>query len=144
MGLMRDLSLKIQQWRATNPDLVLLEGSHYIYGLAAHGSYTDVPGLPLIINYRNNSWQCCWFGAGIRNLHGHWRCDMNSDYPYGFDIGFADGWTDSGVPIIGPARMSADVLGEVAERFQRRIQEGPPRRKLKEIEGLDTLLRPIP
>ena len=28
MGLMRDLSLKVQQWRKTNPDLVFLEGSH--------------------------------------------------------------------------------------------------------------------
>jgi hypothetical protein len=36
--------------------------------------------------------------------------------------------------------MSADTLAEVAERFQRRIQEGPPRVKLKEIEGLDSLL----
>jgi hypothetical protein len=40
--------------------------------------------------------------------------------------------------------MSAEILAEVVERFQRRAEEGPPRRKLKEIEGLDTLVRPIP
>jgi hypothetical protein len=39
--------------------------------------------------------------------------------------------------------MPADILAEVVERFRRRTEEGPPRLKLKEIEGLDSLLRPI-
>jgi hypothetical protein len=144
MSLIRDLSLAVQQGRKTNPDLVFLEGSHYIYGLVTHGSYTDFPAFPLMINYRNNSWQTYWATSGIRNLHGHYRSDMNIDYPYGFDISLSDGWSDKGSPPIGPARMSADVLAEVAERFERRIKEGPSRPKLKEIEGLDSLVPPIP
>ncbi|MCX5648049.1 MAG: hypothetical protein NTX40_02960 [Planctomycetota bacterium] len=144
MSLMRDLSSKVQQWQKTNADLVFLEGSHHVYGLVAHGSYSDFPGFPLIINYRNNSWQTYWEKPGIRNLHGHYRSDINMDYPYGFDMSLSDGWSDTGYPPTGPSRMSADILAEVAERFQRRIKEGPPRLKLKEIEGLDSLVRPIP
>ena len=73
-----------------------------------------------------------------------YRSDMNIDYPYGFDMSLSDGWSDTGYPPTGPARMPADILAEVVERFQRRTEEGPPRPKLKEIEGLDSLVRPIP
>ena len=103
MNLVRDLTLRVQKWRKTNPDLVFLEGSHHVYGLVAHGSYTDFPGFPWIINYRNNSWQTYWEKPGIRNLHGHYRSDMNIDYPYGFDISLSDGWSDTGYPPTGAA-----------------------------------------
>jgi hypothetical protein len=98
----------------------------------------------LIINYRNNSWATYWEKPGIRNLHGHYRSDTNVDYPYGFDMTLSDGWSDTGYPQTGPARMSVEVLAEVAERFQRRMKEGPPRLKLREIEGLDSFVRPSP
>ena len=142
MGLMSDLTRKVQQWRRTNPDLVFLEGSHQVYGLVAHGSYTDYQGFPLIINYRNNSWATYWEKPGIRNLHGHYRSDINIDYPYGFDMVLSDGWSDTGYPQTGPARMPAEVLAEVVERFQRRIEGRSPAAEAQRNRGARLFLRP--
>jgi hypothetical protein len=138
MALVRDLSLEVQEWRKINPDLVFLEGSHYLYGLVAHGSYTDMSGFPLIIDYRNSSWQTAWSKPGIRNLNMHYRCDTNIDYPYGLDLSLSDGYADTDFPQTGPARMSDDAWSEVTERFQRRIQQGPRLPKVSEIEGIDS------
>ncbi|MHC4800439.1 MAG: hypothetical protein ACYTF1_27680 [Planctomycetota bacterium] len=136
MTLMRDLTLKVQQWRKVNPDLIFMEGSHYYYGLAANGSFTDFAGLPLVINYRNTSWTCSWNNPGIRNLHTHHRTDPNVKYPYGLDLGLTNGWaTDT-----GPAEMDPKILNQVFQHFLKRVKQGPQRPKIKTIEGLADLL----
>ena len=69
MRFIHDLTVLLQQQRRRNPDLCLFEGSHYLYGLVTHGSFTDFEGIPLAVNYRNTSIQCCWEDPGIRNVH---------------------------------------------------------------------------
>jgi hypothetical protein len=139
MTLMRDLTLKVQKWREVNPDLVIMEGSHYFYGLVANGSFTDYSGLPLIINYRNASWTCSWHDPGIRNVHTFFRTDPDIEYPYGFDMGLSNGWaTDT-----GPSEMDPEILDQVLELFMKRVQEGPERPKIKTIDGLDEILKQV-
>ena len=75
MRFIHDLTVLLQQHRQRNPDLCLFEGSHYVYGLVAHGSFTDFEGIPLVVNYRNTSIQCCWEDPGIRNVHCRYRTD---------------------------------------------------------------------
>ncbi|MEI7900598.1 MAG: hypothetical protein WCK89_10105 [bacterium] len=137
MTLVSELAQVVQEWRKVNPGLVFLEGSHYYYGLVAHGSYTDWPGLPLAINYRNASWQCLWDDPGVRNVHCRSRTDPNVDYPYGLDIGLTDGW---GKNRGGPAKMPREILDEVIQRFMQRVKEGPQQPKIKTITDPDRLL----
>ena len=136
MTLMRDLTMKVQQWRKVHPELVMMEGSHYFYGLVADGSFTDYAGLPLAITYRNASWTCSWDHPGIRNVHTHFRSDPNTKYPYGLDLGLSNGYGSD----TGPSEMSPKVLDEVFKHFLNRVNEGPERPKIKTIEGLDKLL----
>ena len=49
MRFIHDLTVLLQQHRRQNPDLCLFEGSHYLYGLVAHGSFTDFEGIPLVV-----------------------------------------------------------------------------------------------
>jgi hypothetical protein len=136
MSLFSELAQIVQDWHKVNPDLVLMEGSHYYYGLVAHGSYTDFGGLPLVVNYRNTSWQCCWDDPGIRNVHTHCRTDPKVDYPYGLDIGLTDAWGSWR----GPAKMPPKTLAEVMVRFLQRVQAGPPQPKIKTIADPERLL----
>ena len=64
MRFIHDLTVALQEHRRRNPDLCLFEGSHYLYGLVTHGSFTDFEGIPLVVNYRNTSIQCCWTTRG--------------------------------------------------------------------------------
>lgn len=136
LGLVKALTLKVQGWRAVNPALVLMEGSHYFYGLVANGSFTDFPGLPLVANYRNASWTCSWTEPGIRNVHTHFRTRPDIQYPYGLDMGLTNGeGTDT-----GPAEMKPEILDAVFQHFLKRVQEGPERPKIKTIQGLEACL----
>ena len=139
MTLMRDLTLKVQQWRLINPDLVIMEGSHYYYGLVASGSFTDYPGLPLAVNYRNASWTCSWHDPGIRNVHTFFRTDPNTRYPYGLDMGLSNGWESD----TGPSEMDPEILDQVFQLFMKRVKEGPERPKIKSIDGLDEILKQV-
>jgi hypothetical protein len=137
MEFMKELTMIIQEWRKENPNLVIMEGSHYFYGLMANGSFTDYSGLPTIINYRNTSWSCIWMQPGIRNVHTHIRTRKDIDYPYGLDLGLSNGWdTDT-----GPSEMDPKIFDEVFQRFLQRTKEGPETPKIKNIDGLDTLLK---
>jgi hypothetical protein len=137
MRFIHELTLLLQRHRRQNPDLCLFEGSHYLYGLVTHGSFTDFEGIPLAVNYRNASIQCCWKDPGIRNVHCKHRTDPNYTYPYGLDIGLTNGCVSD----MGPSEMPAQRLAEVISHFQRRVAEGPPNPKIGAILGLQQLLQ---
>ena len=137
MRFIHDLTVALQKYRQRNPDLCLFEGSHYLYGLVTHGSFTDFEGIPLVVNYRNSSIQCCWEDPGIRNVHCRFRTDPNYSYPYGLDIGLTNGWGSD----MGPSEMPADRLAEVIAHFQQRVSQGPPRPKIATISGLPELIK---
>lgn len=140
MRFIRDLTVLLQQHRRRNPDLCLFEGSHYLYGLVTHGSFTDFEGIPLVVNFRNTSIQCCWEDPGIRNVHCKYRTDPSYSYPYGLDVGLANGWGSD----MGPSEMPPTRLAEVIAHFQRRVAQGPPSPKVPTIVGLQELLRQAP
>jgi hypothetical protein len=104
--------------------------------LVANGSFTDFPGLPLVINYRNASWTCSWTDPGIRNVHTRFRTRSDIAYPYGLDLGLSNGWDSD----MGPSEMNPAVLDEVFRHFRRRVSEGPERPKIKTIQALDARL----
>jgi hypothetical protein len=136
MQFVKDLTMQVQNYRKINPNLVIMEGSHYFYGLVMNGSFTDMPGLPTIINYRNASWTCSWNDPGIRNVQTFFRTRKDIKYPYGLDIGLSNGWnTDK-----GPFEMDPKVLDQVFQHFLERVKEGPQSPKIKKIDGLDELL----
>ena len=137
MRFIHDLTVVLQEHRRRNPDLCLFEGSHYLYGLVTHGSFTDFEGIPLVVNYRNTSIQCCWEDPGIRNVHCRFRTDPNYRYPYGLDIGLSNGCGSD----MGPSEMPATQLAEVIAHFEKRVEQGPPHPKIGTISGLDELLR---
>ena len=136
MRFIHDLTLRLQQYRQHNPDLCLFEGSHYLYGLVTHGSFTDFEGVPLVANYRNTSIQCCWEDPGIRNVHCKFRTDPDFNYPYGLDVGLSNGCGSD----TGPAEMPAATLAEVIAHFEKRVGEGPPSPKIGTISGLNEFL----
>ncbi|MHB8970910.1 MAG: hypothetical protein ACYC3X_05450 [Pirellulaceae bacterium] len=136
MRFIHDLAVQLQPYRRQNSDLCLFEGSHYLYGLVTHGSFTDFEGIPLVVNYRNTSIQCCWEDPGIRNVHCKYRTDPDYRYPYGLDVGLANGWGSD----MGPSEIPAQRLAEVIAHFQRRVAEGPPNPKIATILGLQELL----
>ena len=140
MRFVHDLTVLLQQYRRQNADLCLFEGSHYLYGLVTHGSFTDFEGIPLVVNYRNTSIQCCWEDPGIRNVHCKYRTDPDYVYPYGLDVGLTNGVGSD----MGPSEMPAQRLTEVVTHFQRRVAEGPPTPKIATITGLQDLLRQDP
>jgi hypothetical protein len=137
MRFIHGLTAFLQQYRRQNPDLCLFEGSHYLYGLVTHGSFTDFEGIPLVVNYRNTSIQCCWEDPGIRNVHCKFRTDPNYSYPYGLDVGLTNGCGSD----MGPSEMPAQRLAEVIAHFKRRVAEGPPNPKIASISGLRELLQ---
>ncbi len=137
MRFIHDLTVALQRHRRRNPDLCLFEGSHYLFGLVTHGSFTDFEGIPLVVNYRNSSIQCCWEDPGIRNVHCRFRTDPDFTYPYGLDIGLTNGCGSD----MGPSEMPADRLAEVIAHFQQRVSQGPPRPKIATISGLSELLK---
>jgi hypothetical protein len=136
MRFIHDLTILLQQFRQHNPDLCLFEGSHYLFGLVTHGSFTDFEGIPLVVNYRNTAIQCCWEDPGIRNVHCHFRTDPDYDYPYGLDVGLSNGHVSD----MGPAEMPPERLAEVIAHFERRVREGPPTPKISMISGLESSL----
>jgi hypothetical protein len=137
MQFIYDLSLLVQQYRDHNPDLCLFDGSHYLYGLVTHGSFTDFEGIPLVVNYRNSAIQCCWEDPGVRNVHCRYRTDPNLVYPYGLDVGLSNGWGSD----LGPSEFTEQRLDEVIEHFLKRATQGPPSRKIDHIDKLNRCLR---
>jgi hypothetical protein len=133
MRFIYELTRLVQQHRVRNPDLCLLEGSHYLYGLVTHGSFTDFEGIPLVVNYRNSSIQCCWEDPGIRNVHCFFRTDPDYVYPYGLDVGLSNGCGSDQ----GPSEMPAQRLDEVIAHFLNRAQQGPPSVKISSIRDLE-------
>jgi len=126
MYLMADMTRLVQEYRKVNPNLVMLEGSHYFYGLVANGSFTDYPGLPTVINYRNISWTCSWDLPGVRNVHTFFRTRKDIKYPYGFEMGLTNGWqTDK-----GPSEMDQKTLLEVRDYFIKTVYQGDREEKV--------------
>jgi len=129
-AMMKTMSELTQIVNSFNPNLVLMEGSHYYYGIVANGSFTDYPGLPTMINYRNASWTCAWHNPGIRNVQTSYRTRKDIKYPYGLEIGLSNGeGTD-----IGPSEMDEKVLLEVRDYFVKQVEQykrSPNKEKIK-------------
>jgi hypothetical protein len=129
-AMMKTMGELTQIVDAYNPNLVLMEGSHYYYGIVANGSFTDFEGLPVMINYRNASWTCSWANPGIRNVQTFYRTRKDIKYPYGLEIGLSNGeGTD-----IGPSEMDEKVLLEVRDYFVKQVdqyKQSPNEEKIK-------------
>ena len=146
MTLVASLARRVQEYRETNPDLVLLtsdclgvsHGGGVPYALVSHGTYQDTACDPnywaqgLLPNYRNCLWSCNW--SPITNF----AYNRIAAEEYGLPQGLSNGYGDD----VGPAKMPEKLLDDVIRLFLKRAAEGGGKRYVTGQALLNPALAP--